>query len=182
MIPRASSSPPITPTARRSPTYPEIFALLMDRDLRAQWIATLPPAARGDDHACLDHARIFAQRDRHHDARRAGPSARPARSWASWRRRRRRHRRLRRRRRQGEDVPRGRARVQGRRTRRSRRRGDALSLGPRACRGARTRSGDRSVGCRTTTDDRYGLSADIMAVPATAIGRPEPFEAVPCAS
>ena len=26
-------------------TYPEIFALLMDRDLRAQWIATLPPAA-----------------------------------------------------------------------------------------------------------------------------------------
>jgi hypothetical protein len=29
--------------------------------------------------------------------------------------------------------------------------------------------------------DRYGLPADIMAVPATAIGRPEPFEAVPCA-
>ena len=26
-------------------TYPEIFALLMDRDLRAQWMATLPPAA-----------------------------------------------------------------------------------------------------------------------------------------
>jgi formylmethanofuran dehydrogenase subunit A len=26
-------------------TYPEIFALLMDRDLRAQWIATLPRAA-----------------------------------------------------------------------------------------------------------------------------------------
>jgi formylmethanofuran dehydrogenase subunit A len=29
--------------------------------------------------------------------------------------------------------------------------------------------------------DRYGLPAGIMAVPATAIGRPEPFEAVPCA-
>jgi formylmethanofuran dehydrogenase subunit A len=28
--------------------------------------------------------------------------------------------------------------------------------------------------------DRYGLPADVMAVPATAIGRPEPFEAVPC--
>jgi len=26
-------------------TYPDILALLMDRDLRAQWIATLPPAA-----------------------------------------------------------------------------------------------------------------------------------------
>ena len=29
--------------------------------------------------------------------------------------------------------------------------------------------------------DRYGLPADVMTVPATAIGRPEPFEAVPCA-
>jgi formylmethanofuran dehydrogenase subunit A len=29
--------------------------------------------------------------------------------------------------------------------------------------------------------DRYGLSADLMAVPAAAIGRPDPFEQVPCA-
>jgi formylmethanofuran dehydrogenase subunit A len=30
-------------------------------------------------------------------------------------------------------------------------------------------------------DDRYGVPADVVAVPATAIGRPDPFESVPCA-
>jgi hypothetical protein len=29
--------------------------------------------------------------------------------------------------------------------------------------------------------DRYGLPADVMAVPPAAIGRPDPFEQVPCA-
>jgi hypothetical protein len=29
--------------------------------------------------------------------------------------------------------------------------------------------------------DRYGVPADVMAVPATAIGRENAFEQVPCA-
>ena len=40
-----SSSRPIIRTVRHFTTYPEIFALLMSRDLRAQWMAELPPAA-----------------------------------------------------------------------------------------------------------------------------------------
>jgi formylmethanofuran dehydrogenase subunit A len=31
-------------------------------------------------------------------------------------------------------------------------------------------------------DDRYGLSYDFMTVPESAIGRPDPFESVPCAT
>ena len=31
-------------------------------------------------------------------------------------------------------------------------------------------------------DERYGLAHDFMKVPEAAIGRPEPFEHVPCAS
>ena len=58
-----------------------------------------------------------------------------------------------------------RARVQGRRTRRARRRGDALPLGPRACRGARATIGRSSGACSDYYDERYGLSADFMAVP-----------------
>ena len=46
---------------------------------------------------------------------------------------------------------------------------------------AGTRSGDRTPDA-DYYDDRYGLPADAMAVPASAIGRPDPFESVPCAS
>ena len=31
-------------------------------------------------------------------------------------------------------------------------------------------------------DERYGLAHDFMKVPEGAVGRPEPFEHVPCAS
>jgi hypothetical protein len=30
-------------------------------------------------------------------------------------------------------------------------------------------------------EERYGLPVDVLGVPASAIGRPEPFESVPCA-
>ena len=62
-----------------------------------------------DDDAAVDHARIFADRDRHDDPRRAGEAARLDRSRASRCRRRRRCRRLRRRRRPRQDVSRRRA-------------------------------------------------------------------------
>ena len=60
-------------------TYPDIFALLMSRDLRAEWIADAAAGRHGGHHAAVDHARIFARRDRHHDARGAGAPARPRR-------------------------------------------------------------------------------------------------------
>ena len=53
-------------------TYPDIFALLMSRDLRAEWIAEAAARRDGGDDAPVDHARIHAHRDRHDDARGAG--------------------------------------------------------------------------------------------------------------
>ena len=60
----------------------------------------------GGDDASLHQARVFAQRDRHDDARGAGPASRPEGSRTSRRRRGRRRRGLRRPARQGENVPR----------------------------------------------------------------------------
>ena len=137
-------------------------ARAMDRDAAA--------GGDGDDRRLPSiDARIFAQRDRHHDARRAGQAARPdaiaaisapapsptSPSTTDEADR-------------AQDVPRGRARVQGRRTRRARRRGDALSLGPRA---ARSRPAiDRAIERRM--QDYYSTIAmacrrTSFAVPAT---------------
>ena len=126
-------------------TYPEIFALLMSRDLRAEWIARLPPAAMAVTTLPSISARIFARRDRHDDARRPRAPARPDRPRASRQRRRRRRRGLPRHARPGADVPRGRAGVQGRRAGRARRQGHA-----RIASAARSRCGrgamPRSIG------------------------------------
>jgi len=35
---------------------------------------------------------------------------------------------------------------------------------------------------KTYYEDRYGLSDDLIKVPDYAVGRPEPFELVPCKS
>ena len=126
-------------------TYPEIFALLMSRDLRAEWIARLPPAAMAvttlpsitreyslDEIAMMTRAapaRLLGLTDRGHlgagavaDVAVYDDDARP-----------------------GADVPRGRAGVQGRRSGRARRRGHALPLRPRAHRAAGARCRDRSA-------------------------------------
>jgi len=76
-------------------TYPEIFALLMDRDLRAQWMATLPPPAVAMTTLASIRREYSLNEIATMDACRAGTAARPMRSWASRRRRRCRHRRLR---------------------------------------------------------------------------------------
>ena len=43
---------------------------------------------------------------------------------------------------------------------------------------------DRAIARRLNRyyDERYGLSDEVFAVPQAAIGRPQPFERVPCAS
>ena len=96
-------------------TYPEIFALLMSRDLRAEWIARLPPAAMAMT-TLPSIKREYTLAEIAIMTRAApGPAARPRRPRPSRRRRRRRRRGLRRRARPGADVPLGRAGVQGRR-------------------------------------------------------------------
>jgi formylmethanofuran dehydrogenase subunit A len=47
-----------------------------------------------------------------------------------------------------------------------------------------TPAGERAIERRMRDyyDQRYGLSPDFLAVPPAAIGRPEPFERVPCRS
>ena len=85
--------------------YPELFALLMDRQARNECHSRAAQAGVGDDRPAVDRARIHADRDRHHDAGSAGPPARPCRPRPSWPRRPRRHRGLSPPRRQGGDVP-----------------------------------------------------------------------------
>ena len=53
-------------------TYPEIFALLMDRDAARRVDCQASAGGDGDDDAALDLARIHALRNRHHDTRCAG--------------------------------------------------------------------------------------------------------------
>jgi formylmethanofuran dehydrogenase subunit A len=57
----------------------------------------------------------------------------------------------------------------------ARRFGRALTVRPE-----RDRSIDRRM--RSYCQDRYGISPDLLAVPESAIGRPDPFELVPCAT
>jgi formylmethanofuran dehydrogenase subunit A len=162
-------------------TYPEIFALLMSRDLRAQWIAKLPADAMAvttlpsitreytlNEIAVMTRmapARLLGLKDRGHLA--AGAVADVA---------------------VYEDIAdratmfRGAALVfkdgdlvvrDGALT--HYRFGRALTVEP-----GHDRAIDRRM--KDYYDQRYGLSDDVFKVPDAAIGRPDAFERVPCLS
>jgi len=162
-------------------TYPEIFALLMSRDLRAQWIATLPPAAieaitlpsirreyTFSEIATMTRAapaRLFGLKDRGHlapgavadvavysdDADRAKMFRAAALVFKD-----------------GKLVTRDGKIV-------DHPRGRALDVRP-----GHDAAIDRRL--KTYYDERYGLPHDFLKVPEAAIGRPDPFEHVSCAS
>ena len=162
-------------------TYPDILALLMDRDLRAQWIERLPPAAKEvttlasirreyslDEVATMTRAapaKLLGLADRGHlapgavadvavyadDADRAKMFRAASLVFKD-----------------GDLVVRD-----GEVT--HYRWGRALTVVP-----GHDRAIERRM--RDYYSERYGLSAEVMAgVPAAAIGRPDPFEQVPCA-
>jgi formylmethanofuran dehydrogenase subunit A len=160
-------------------TYPEIFALLMSRDLRAKWIADLPEAAMAvttlpsiareytlPEIATMTRAapaRLFGLTDRGHlgagavadvvvyedDADRAKMFGAAALVFKD-----------------GELVVRD-----GRVVRLSW--GRALTVAPKH---------DRAIDRRMKEyyEERYGLSDELFKVPAYSLGRPEPFELVSC--
>jgi formylmethanofuran dehydrogenase subunit A len=162
-------------------TYPEIFALLMDRDARAEWIAKLPPEAMAlttlpaisreytlSEIATMTRAapaRLLGLADRGHlgvgavadvavyenQDDKAAMFRNAALVFKN-----------------GDLVARN-----GKVT--ARRFGRALTVRPE-----RDRSIDRRM--RSYCQDRYGISPDLLAVPESAIGRPDPFELVPCAT
>ena len=162
-------------------TYPEIFALLMDKDVRAQWASRLPPEALAvttlssltreynlSEIATMTRAapaKLLGLPDRGH----LGAGARA--DIALYR--------------PGKDIAqmfRAAARVykdgdlvvrDGEVTRY--RYGRALHVTPAV---------EASMQRRMTEyyDARYGLPSDFMRVPEGAIARPQPFEAVACAS
>jgi formylmethanofuran dehydrogenase subunit A len=162
-------------------TYPEIFALLMSRDLRAQWMADLPPAAMkmttlpsiAREYSLTEiatmtraaPAKLFGLTDRGHlnpgavadvavyenDADRAKMFRAAALVFKD-----------------GELVVRD-GMVS------SYRWGRALTVRPE-----RNRAIDRRM--RAYYEERYGLSDEFVKVPEHALGRPEPFERVPCVS
>jgi formylmethanofuran dehydrogenase subunit A len=161
-------------------TYPEIFALLMSRDLRAEWIAKLPPAAMAmttlpsitREYALTEiatmtraaPARLLGLGDRghlgagavadvavYHDDRDRAAMFRAAALVFK----------------DGDPVVRD-----GKVT--HYRFGRALTIRP---------GHDAAIERRMTAyyEERYGLSDDFIKVPDHAIGRPDPFEFVPCA-
>jgi formylmethanofuran dehydrogenase subunit A len=162
-------------------TYPEIFALLMSRDLRAQWIAELPPAAIAvttlpaiDREYSLPEiaamtraapAKLLGLTDRGHlgsgaladvavyfdDADRAKMFRTAALVFKD-----------------GELVVRD-----GKVT--QLRFGRALTVAPQ-----RDSAIDRRM--KAYYEERYGLDDEFLKVPAQALGRDEPFEVVPCRS
>ena len=162
-------------------TYPEIFALLMSRDLRAQWIAELPPAALEvttlpsikreyslTEIATMTRAapaKLLGLADRGHlgagaiadvavygnDADRAKMFRAAALVFKD-----------------GELVVRD-------GTVTNYRWGRALTVRP-----GRDHAIDRRM--RAYYDGRYGLSDEYLKVPEHALGRPEPFAIVPCVS
>jgi formylmethanofuran dehydrogenase subunit A len=161
-------------------TYPELFALLMDRELRAKWIATLPPAAVNvttlasitreyslNEIATMTRAapaKLLGLSDRGH----LGPGAVADIAVYAYDA-------------DKAKMFRGAALVfkdgdlvvrDGQVT--HYRWGRALTVEP-----GHDRAIERRM--RDYYDDRYGLPADVIAVPATAIGRPDAFESVPCA-
>ena len=162
-------------------TYPDLFALLMSKDLRAEWLSRTPAGvASVTTLASLSReytlpeiatmtraapARLLGIRDRGHLA----PGARA--DVAVYR--------------PGKDVAqmfRSAARVykdgdlvvrDGAVT--HYRFGRALHVAPEVEREMQRRMG-------RYYDDRYGLPADLMRVPERAVGRPNPFEVVACES
>jgi formylmethanofuran dehydrogenase subunit A len=162
-------------------TYPDILALLMDRDLRAQWIEGLPPAVKEvttlasikreyslDEVATMTRAapaKLLGLADRGHlgagavadvavyadDADRAKMFRAASLVFKD-----------------GDLVVRD-----GEVT--HYRWGRALTVAP-----GHDRAIERRM--RNYYSERYGLPAEVLAgVPAAAIGRPDPFEQVPCA-
>jgi formylmethanofuran dehydrogenase subunit A len=162
-------------------TYPEIFALLMSRDLRAEWIARLPPAAMAvttlpsirreysfSEIAAMTRAapaRLFGLEDRGHlrpgavadvavyddQADRAKMFRAAALVFKD-----------------GQLVVR-----------------DGKVVNVPFGRALTVRPGYDEAIDRRLKDyyaERYGLAHDFMKVPEAAIDRPEPFERVPCAS
>jgi formylmethanofuran dehydrogenase subunit A len=160
-------------------TYPEIFALLMSRDLRTQWLAEIPPEAAAvttlrsiareyslREIATMTRAapaRLLGLTDRGHlgvgaradvavyedDADRARMFRAAALVFKD-----------------GELVVRDGGVTHYRW-------GRALTVQPE-----RDRAIDRHM--KTYYDDCYGLSDEFMRVPENALARPEPFERVPC--
>jgi formylmethanofuran dehydrogenase subunit A len=161
-------------------TYPDIFALLMDRELRAQWLAALPPAVKAvttlasirreyslGEIATMTRAapaKLLGLSDRGHlgpgavadvavytdDADRAKMFRKASLVFKD-----------------GDLVVRD-----GEVT--HYRWGRALTVAP-----GHEQAIERRM--RDYYSDRYGLSTEAMAVPASAIGRPDAFEQVPCA-
>lgn len=161
--------------------YPDIFALLMSRDLRAQWLAELPPAAVATttlpaiareysltEIATMTRAapaKLLGLRDRGHlgagaladvavyqnDADRARMFRAAALVFKN-----------------GELVVRNGALTHCRW-------GRALTVQPDC---------DRAIDRRMKAyyESRYGLSDEFIKVPEHALDRPEPFERVPCVS
>ena len=119
-------------------TYPDIFALLMDKDVRAEWVSRLPAEALAVTTLLSLNARIYFERNRDDDARSAGETARSHGSRPSRRRRARRCRAVSPGQGYRADVSRRGSRLQGRRACGARRRGHPLQVWPRAaCRAGR---------------------------------------------
>jgi formylmethanofuran dehydrogenase subunit A len=162
-------------------TYPDIFALLMDCDLRAQWIEGLPPAVKEvttlasikreyslDEVATMTRAapaKLLGLPDRGH----LGPGAvADVAVYADGADRAKMFRAASLVFKDGDLVVRD-----GEVT--HYRWGRALTVAP-----GHDRAIERRM--RDYYSERYGLPAEVMAgVPAAAIGRPDPFEQVPCA-
>ena len=161
-------------------TYPEIFALLMDEDLRAQWVSRLPTEAAAVttlpsltreytlyEIATMTRAapaKLLGLRDRGHlgtGARADVALYRPGKDIAEM------FRAAARVYKDGDLVVRDGAVTHYRF-------GRALQVTPAV---------EASMRKRMTKyyDARYGLPSDFMRVPDGAVGRPQPFEAVACA-
>jgi formylmethanofuran dehydrogenase subunit A len=162
-------------------TYPEIFALLMSRDLRERWMAELPPAAMAvttlpsiaREYSLVEiatmtraaPARLLGLNDRGHLSAGAiadvaiyedhDDRAKMFRAAAFVFK-------------DGELVVRD-----GSVTRC--RWGRALTVQPQ-----RDHAIDRRM--RAYYEDRYGLAVEFLRIPEQALGRPQPFELVPCVS
>ena len=169
------------PNGAHFTTYPEIFALLMSRDLRAQWISELPPAAIAvttlpsitreytlPEIATMTRsapAKLLGLTDRG----RLDPGT--VADVAVYEDRKDRARMFRAAAyvfKNGELVVRD-----GNITRC--RYGRAMTVKPER---------DRAIERRMQTyyEERYGLALELLQVPEYALGRPDPFEFVPCAS
>ncbi len=162
-------------------SYPDIFALLMDRDLRAQWMAGLPKEAMEvtslpsiareytlNEVATMTRAapaRLLGLKDRGH----LGPGAladiavyAPGRDKAHM------FRATAMLFKSGELVVRDGAVI-------AEPFGRTFTVTP-----ARERAIEKRM--REYYEQRYGLSPDFLTVPEAAVGRPDPFEAVSCSS